>query len=190
MFIFLWLSSPPARHGLGFLVHSLAGLRGSYPPAVWNATSLSSSHKWTVSRLKFPSLTFIPASGGGHAPPNTDMLSDDPPLASLVAVPPWSFLPQPRNRQFPTQIWLNVPSLAAVHMAWKGRPPFSFSRLWGQTVPRHENNSQIIQEVVRGVRTQTGVTSDPVTGQRSGSSFSFLICHRSNMKRAPEWNHL
>lgn len=81
------------------------------------------------------------------------------------------------------------PSLPSIWHGKAGRRSH-FSRLWGQTVPRHENNSQIIQEVVRGVRTQTGATSDPVTGQRSGSSFSFLICHQSNTKTAPEWNHL
>lgn len=37
---------------------------------------------------------------------------------------------------------------------WRGKAGrlSHFSRLWGQTVPRQENNSQIIQEVVRGVR--------------------------------------
>lgn len=52
-------------------------------------------------------------------------------------------------------------------------------------MPRHANNSQIIQEVVKGVRTQTEATPDPMTGQRSGSSFSFLIYHRSNIRNIP-----
>lgn len=59
-----------------------------------------------------------------------------------------------------------------------------FSRLRGQTAPRHANNSQIIQEVVKGAPTQTEATPDPRTGQKSGSSFPFLICHQAALNTA------
>lgn len=52
-------------------------------------------------------------------------------------------------------------------------------------MPRHANNSQIIQEVVKGLPTQTEATPDPRTGQKSGSSFPFLICYHGNIRNSP-----
>lgn len=52
-------------------------------------------------------------------------------------------------------------------------------------MPRHANNSQIIQEVVKGVPTQTEATPDPRTGQKSGFSFPVLICHHGDIKNSP-----
>lgn len=60
---------------------------------------------------------------------------------------------------------------------------FLISRLQGQTVPRHANNSQIIQEVVRGAGTQTEATL--TASLKVWFSFSFLICHHSNIKNSP-----
>lgn len=105
----------------------------------------------------------------------------------------WPFLPQSvGNPMWASSTNLGSNSVSHPNLIKRALPRCSpygtemhdFSRLWGQTVPRHANNSQIIQEVVKGVWTQTEATPDPMTGQRSGSSFSFLIYHHSNIRNS------